>query len=170
MKQCAMRQNLPKTFFKENSRDLKQRIGRAEQELMRGEVFYSIQYLLRYTLFKFLSELRGIYTTHWATECELEPSENGYTFVLHPSRRNGVFLEDIFVERTYKFVDGSINIEENVKGETKMELKKIIYQINPHCKDLQIETNCCVKKSRGILVFIPDNTKPLRIIMSFVLN
>ncbi len=139
------------------------------KDLVRGRSllsFYSFK-----QVFKFLSELRSISTTHWATECEMIIEGKECKFTLHPSRRSGdSILEGVTVERSYRFEDEELLVEENVNCQARGNIRQINYKLSPICQGVSIETNCKLKRRGELLSFKPYDDIPPKISIKYELK
>ncbi|MFC1962401.1 hypothetical protein ACFLWB_00125 [Chloroflexota bacterium] len=150
---------LAKQFFKVNKKDLG-----------RGRAFFSFGFF-KDTLLRFLSEVRSVSTTHWATECEMLKTERECKFTLHPSRRDGnSILNGVTVERSYRFEDEELLVEENVHCQARGNIRLTRYKLNQICRGVSVETNCKLKRQGELLSFKPYKDIPPKIVIKYKLK
>lgn len=150
-----------KNFIAENRSEIRGKLFHAESELRRPNIMSF--FFLIFNLFKMVFQgARGIYTTQWATNAEVNQGENTITFEAIPVKRNGKELEGVKIRREYAHGRESLTVRERLFFEN-CDIKKIKYGKIPQASGLKIISSAKYKETPSEIIIYPGEKFNLEI-------
>jgi len=156
-----------KSFTRINKKDIKFRAYITYMELMGGRPLFAFCYPFRHILYKFCSEMRDLFTSHWDCETAVVHENDSVSFEGCCSKRSGERLKGASFKKIYQFHDNSIDVEDRLLIPSRE--KGLYFGTSRIFKNLKVDIEGSLKEFKTGLSLEPAKY-PARIVIRYTIS